>query len=240
MQGSDIEYVHNGRRYLGYMAVPDGADVRAGVLIAHEGFGLDDHAKQRATRLAELGYVAFALDYYGDGQPVPPAEARERLAPLRSSPELARALAQAGLAVLLAEPRVDPKRIAAIGYCFGGTLMLELARGGADLKAIVGFHSGLATTQPGDAAAITAKVLVCIGADDPLIPPEQRADFEAEMRAGNVDWRMNLLGGAVHSFTNPNADQHRVDAIKYHAPSDRRSWNAMLDLFAETIDITAT
>ncbi len=122
--------------------------------------------------------------------------------------------------------------MAAIGYCFGGTLSLELARSGAPLGAVVGFHSGLATTRPEDASAITGKVLVCIGADDPIIPPEQRADFEAEMRAAGVDWQMHLYGGAVHSFTNPAADGS-MPAIKYDAAADARSWQAMLDLFAE-------
>ena len=135
--------------------------------------------------------------------------------------------------MLLAEPRTDPTRVAAIGYCFGGTMALELARGGTDLKAVVGFHSGLGTARPEDAANITAKILVCIGADDPMIPPEQRSAFEAEMRAAGVDWRMNLYGGAVHSFTNDQASAMGVAGVAYHAPTDARSWRAMLDLFDE-------
>ena len=137
--------------------------------------------------------------------------------------------------MLTANERVDPGRLAAIGYCFGGTMSLELARGGADLQCVVGFHSGLATARPEDAANISGKVLVCIGTEDPLIPPEQRTDFEAEMRAGGVDWQMNLLGGAAHSFTNPDASALGAPGIEYHEPSDRRSWAAMLDLFAETL-----
>ena len=128
---------------------------------------------------------------------------------------------------------VDPARVAAIGYCFGGTMSLELARSGVDLKAAIGFHSSLGTARPEDAANITAKVLVCVGADDPMIPVEQRSAFEAEMRAGKVDWRMNLYGGAAHSFTNPNAGQMGMPGIEYHQLTDERSWRAMLDLFAE-------
>ena len=108
--------------------------------------------------------------------------------------------------MLVASEYVAAGRVAAIGYCFGGDPSLELARSGADLRAVVGFHSGLATQRPEDATAITGQVLVCIGADDPIIPPEQRLAFEEEMRAGGVDWRMHLYGGAVHSFTNRDAD----------------------------------
>ena len=144
-----------------------------------------------------------------------------------------RAIAGAALAVLAAQPETDAGRLAAIGYCFGGTTALELARSGADVKAVVGFHSGLATARPQDAKNIKAKVLVQLGADDPLIPPEQRAVFEAEMRAGGVDWRMNLYGGAEHSFTNPDASAFGRPGIKYDATTDRRSWRAMLDTFDE-------
>jgi dienelactone hydrolase len=230
-----IEYHIDGQRYVGQLATPDGDDRRPGVLVAHEGPGIDDNARNRAQRITEqLGYVTFALDYIGDGTPLPSLEATmERLGPLRADPLRTRALGQAGLDILVACPRTDPSRLAAIGHCFGGTLALELARGGAPLAAVVGFHSGLATTRPEDAVNITGKILVCIGADDPMIPPEQRTAFEDEMRAAGVDWRMNLYGGTVHSFTNPGADGSVRPAIKYHADSDRRSWAAMIDLFGE-------
>lgn len=231
----DIEYEVDGRRMIGHLATPDGAGPFPGVLVCHEGPGLTDHAKGRARMLAELGYVAFALDYHGDGRPIEGgmAEIRAKLGPLMADPLATRVLGRAGLDVLMAQPQTDPARLAAIGYCFGGTMALELARGGAALSAVVGFHSGLATVRPEDASAITAKVLVCIGADDPMIPPEQRAAFETEMRAGQVDWRMNLYGGAVHSFTNENASRMGIPGIAYHEPTDRRSWRAMRDLFDE-------
>lgn len=235
MHAESVEYQHEGRRYVGHLALPDGDDIRAAVLVCHEGPGLDEHAKQRAERLAGLGYVAFALDYHGDGQPLDMAEVRLRLTPMMESPEITRGLGRAGLDVLLAHRRTDPKRIAAIGFCFGGTMALELARAGTDLRAVVGFHSGLSTSQPQDAVNIRGVVLVCLGADDPLIPPDQRRAFEDEMRPTDVDWRMNVYGGAVHSFTNDRADELGFPGIAYHGPSDARSWRAMLDVFDEVL-----
>lgn len=232
---SDIEYHHDGTRYVGHLAMPDGDDPVPGVLVCHEGPGIDDHARTTAVRLADLGFAAFALDYHGDGERLEFAHVRERLAPLRESAERTRAIGGAGLQVLLDHPRVDRSRVAAIGFCFGGTMALELARGGHDLRAVVGFHSGLATSRPEDASRISGSVLVCIGADDGMIPPEQRAAFEAEMRAGGVDWRMNLYGGAVHSFTNPDAGALGVPGIAYHELTASRAWRAMIDLFDEVM-----
>ena len=237
MRTQDIEYQVDGKDMIGHLAVGDDRQgPRPAVLVAHEGPGLDDHAKGRAERLAELGYVAFALDYHGGGKPVPMEQMMERLGPLMSDPERTRTLARAGLDVLLSQPEADPRRVAAVGYCFGGTMALELARSGADLRAVVGFHSGLATTRPEDASRIRASVLVCIGADDPLVPEEQRRAFEEEMRAAQVDWRMYLYGGAVHSFTNERAAGAGIPGVAYHRPTDERSWRAMLDLFAEKLD----
>ncbi len=233
---TEIEYHHDGRRFVGTLAVPDGDGPCSAILVCHEGPGLDDHARRRARMLAELGYVAFALDYHGDGRPISDRdEMMRRIGAYRDDPLATRAVAHAGLDRLLAHPRADASRVAAIGYCFGGTMALELARSGADLKAVVGFHSGLGTNRPEDASSITGSVLVCIGADDPMIPPAQRQTFEEEMRAGNVDWRLNLYGGAVHSFTNEAADGRAMAGVAYHAPTDRRSWRAMLDLFDEVL-----
>lgn len=236
METREIAYDADGIAAIGYLALPDGDDARPGVLVCHEGPGMDDHAKHRARRIAdELGYVAFVLDYIGGGTRVDMSELGAKLGPLMADPLKTRRVGEAGLAILTAQPRVDTSRLLAIGYCFGGTMALELARGGADLKAVVGFHSGLGTARPADAKHITGKVLVCIGAEDPIIPPEQRLDFENEMRAGGVDWRMNLYGGAAHSFTNPAASAMGMPGIEYHEATDRRSWNAMLDLFAEVL-----
>jgi dienelactone hydrolase len=234
MTTTDIAYDAGGTTMIGRLALPDGDGPRPAVLIAPEGNGLDDFQKQRPERFAELGYVAFALDYHGGGRPlVARDDINARLDLLVDDPELARKVAGAGLDVLLAQPRTDPARVAAVGYCFGGTLVLELARTGADLKAVVGFHPGLMTKRPQDSANIVGKVLVCVGADDPLIPVEHRLAFEAEMRAAGVDWRMNVYGGAKHSFTHPRTGLDAIDGLEYHQPTDERSWRAMCDLFDE-------
>ena len=232
---SDITYEADGRSMVGTLALPDGSGPRPGVLVCHEGPGLDDHARARAFRLAdELGYVAFALDYHGEGKPITDREKMmARIGELRMDPSRAWAVGTAGLDVLRAEPRADGDRLAAIGYCFGGTLSLELARGGADLKAVVGFHSGLSTVHPEDARNITGKVLALIGADDPIVNNDERRAFEEEMRAGGVDWQLVAYGGAVHSFTNPRASMVDIPGIAYDEATDRRSWQAMLDLFSE-------
>ena len=234
MHTEDIEYTVDGKRYVGHLAVDlDRSGPRPAVLVSHEGPGLSDHAKNVAERLADLGYIAFALDYHGDGTMLPREEMAPRLGALMNDTDKIRALARAGLDVLLAQPLADRSRVAAIGYCFGGTMSLELARSGADVKAIVGFHSGLATARPEDAKNITGSVLTLIGTEDPIIPPEQRAAFEQEMRAGGVDWRMVLYGGAVHSFTNELASTFGMPGIAYDEITDKRSWRAMLDLFGE-------
>src|SRR5271170_426942 len=223
----DITYEADGRTMIGTLALPDNAvgdDQRPGVLVCHEGPGLDDHARERAGRIAdELGYVAFALDYHGDGKPITDREQMmARIGELRSDPARAFAVGSAGLDILRAEPRCDPARLAAIGFCFGGTLSLELARGGADLKAVVGFHSGLSTVRPEDARNIGGKVLALIGADDPIVDNDERRSFEEEMRAGGVDWQLVAYGGAVHSFTNEQASMVDIPGIAYDEATDRR------------------
>ena len=231
---TDIEYEADGRTMIGWLAVPAGGGRHPAVLIAHEGTGLDDHQRCRADQLAELGYVAFALDYQGGGRPLDNRdEMMIRLGALWEDPERIRTLAGAGLAVLLAEPRTDASKIAAVGYCFGGALVLELARGGADLKAVVGFHPRLATMRPQDARNITAKVLVCVGSEDRLIPVDERLAFEDEMRTAGVDWRMSLYGGAQHSFTHPWVDAVNLPGLEYDRLADERSWRAMVDLLDE-------
>jgi dienelactone hydrolase len=159
-----------------------------------------------------------------------------RLGELMGDPLRTRAIGRAGLDVLAAEPRTDIERLAAIGFCFGGTLVLELARDGADLKAVVGFHSGLSTPRPQDASNIMGKVLALIGADDPIVDHAQRRAFEEEMTAGGVDWVLTVYGGAEHSFTRPGSEDVGMPGLRYHEPTDRRAWRAMLDLFEEVLD----
>ena len=219
----DLDYAADGSTLIGRLALPEGTDTRPAVLIAHEGGGLDDHQKGRAAQFAELGYVAFALDYHGGGVPLPDDDTIERCRDLWLAPERIRALACAGLDMLLAERRADASRVAALGYCFGGAVVLELARGGADVKAVVGSHPRLATRRPHDAANIRGRVLVCVGTEDPLISAQERLAFEEEMRAGGVDCKMNLYGGTEHSFTNPTSDAAGRPGVSYHQVSDDRS-----------------
>ena len=229
-----IEYEADGRTMVGWLALPAGEGPHPAVLIAHEGPGLDDHHRYRADQIAELGYAAFALDYQGGGAPLTDRDLMmARLDELWHDPARTRALARAGLDVLLAQPQVDTTNVAAIGYCFGGHLVLELARQGAELAAVVGFHPRLATPRPLDAANIRGKVLVCIGTEDPLISVGERLMFEEQMRAAGADWRMNLYGGAQHSFTHPHVDRIGVPGLRYDHVSAQRAWRAMLDLFDE-------
>jgi len=234
MKTTDIDYSVAGTKYIGYLAVDEArSGKRPGVLLAPEGPGLGDLCKSFARKLADLGYVAYALDYHGGGRIVEMPEVMSRIQGFMANPQGIRDIATTALGVLKSQPQTDTSRLAAIGYCFGGTTALELARSGADIKAAVGFHSGLGTSRPQDAANIKAKILVNIGVDDPVIPKEQRAAFETEMNAAKVDWRMNLYGGVGHSFTNPDVGRLNRPGFAYHAASDRRSWAAMMDLFDE-------
>lgn len=236
MTSEILRYEADGLAMESHLYLPaDMSTPRPGILVFPEAFGLSEHAKSRAKRLAELGYVALACDLHGEGRLIVGLDkVMAAIDPLRADARPTRARAGGGFVALTARPEVDSSRIASIGYCFGGTMSIELARGGADLRGVVGFHSGLATPAPQDAANIKAKVLVCIGADDPGIPPEQRAAFEEEMRAGKVDWQMHLYGGVVHSFTNPEASKLGMpDFARYDAAADARSWASMIALFDE-------
>ena len=241
MHTESIDYEADGARRVGYLAVDRArSGKRPGILIAHEASGVSEIVKQRARLLAELGYVAFALDYVGNGEVVEMQRAMGVVKMYNEAPDRIRALTRASLDVLRRQPEVDATKIGAIGYCFGGTAVLELARSGADVACTVGFHSQLSTLRPDDAHQIKGKVLVCIGAEDPIVPPEQRLAFEREMRAGKVDWRLYLFGNAVHGFANPAVDALKHPALAYHKPTHERSWRAMRDLFDETFGPIAT
>ena len=235
MKTQDIEYHADGARLVGQLVVDDAkAGKRPGIIVAHEGGGLTDHAKNVARRLAEAGYIAFALDYYGDGKPLTDMnEVMPRLGVWMADPTGIRVRAHAALEVLTGQPETDTSRLAAIGYCFGGTTVLEMARAGEPLRAVVGFHAGLASAKPAQAGAVKAKVLAQIGADDPIVPPEQRSAFEQEMTAAKADWRLTLFGGVGHSFTNPGVNALGRPGFEYNKTADERSWRAMLDLFDE-------
>jgi dienelactone hydrolase len=230
-----IEYRQGDAVLEGYLAYDDSmTGKRPGVLVVHEWWGLNDYAQARAEQLARLGYVAFALDMYGKGVSTrDPKEAGKLAGQFRTDRALGRARAAAGMAVLTGRPEVDPSRVAAIGYCFGGTVVLEMARGGADLKGVVSFHGGLAAPKPAAVGDIKGKVLVLHGADDQFESPAEIAAFQEEMRRARVDWQMNYYGGAMHSFTNPASGSYGIKGVGYNAEADRRSWLAMRNFFDE-------
>ncbi len=235
LRTEQIEYRHGDTQLSGYLAYDDSySGKRAGVLVIHEWWGLNNYAKMRAEQLARLGYVAFAVDMYGGGKTTSdPKTAGEWAGALRNDRAFARARARAGLEVLKGRPQTDPGRISAIGYCFGGTMVLELARSGADLGGVVSFHGGLSTPNPADARNIKGKVLVLHGADDTFESPAEIAAFHDEMRKAGVDWQMIYYGGAVHAFTNPDAGKAGIKGVAYNEAADRRSWRAMRDFFDE-------
>ncbi|MFO1487024.1 MAG: dienelactone hydrolase family protein [Verrucomicrobiota bacterium] len=207
---------------------------RPGVLVVHQWKGIGDSEKRRAEMLAKLGYVAFCADIYGKGvRPQTPQEAGAQAGKYKSNRPLLRDRANAGLEVLKKNERVDSKHVAAIGYCFGGTTVIELARSGADIAGVVSFHGGLDSPTPGDGKNIRCKVLACHGADDPFVPAKDLAAFEDEMRASKVDWQLVKYGGAVHSFTDWAMDGKALPGAQYNAAADHRSWDAMKEFFAE-------
>ncbi len=231
-----VEYKQGDTILEGYLAYDDAVKGKTpGVLVVHEWNGLGDYVKKRVEQLARLGYVAFGADIYGKGiRPATPEAAGREAGKYRGADrKLLRARTRAGLEELRKQPNVDPGRIAAIGYCFGGTAVLELARSGAYLQGVVSFHGGLDAPNPADAKNIRAKVLALHGADDPYVPPQQVAAFQEEMRKGGVDWQMVSYGGAVHSFTNPASGNDPSKGVAYNEKADRRSWEAMKVFFSE-------
>ena len=237
MQARDVDYRCGEVNLRGYLALDEGTGKRPGVLVFHEGLGLGEFAMERARRLAGLGYVALAADMFGDRRQASNLqEVADLVGGLRAEPEKLRARGRAALATLAALPQVDAGRLAAIGFCFGGSVVLELAREGADLKAVVSFHGVLTTKMPAQPGQVKASVLVLTGVDDPLAPPEQIADFENEMRTGAVkDWQVIAYGNTLHGFTNPAADGSMMRTALYNEQADRRSWAAMKSLFDEVL-----
>ncbi len=229
-----VVYDHEDTVLEGYLAYDDAlGGKQPGVLVVHEWWGLNDFVKSRVDRLAELGYLAFALDMYGKGIfTKDPAKARELSGHLRGKP-IMRQRAMAGFDVLKNHERVDKSRIAAMGYCFGGTTVLELAYAGADLAGVVSFHGGLTVAKPEDYDRIEAKFLILHGAEDPFVSRDQIHAFHEGMSQSGSDWQMVYFGGAVHSFTNPAADKADMQGVAYNQKADERSWNYMRLFFRE-------
>ena len=230
-----VEYKQGDTVYEGYLAYDDAIKgKRPGVLVVHAWMGLDDNAKKRADMLAGLGYVAFAADIYGKGiRPKNGDEAKKLAGKYKSDRKLLREHVNAGFAALLKQPNVDAAKTAAIGFCFGGTTALELARSGAAVGGVVTFHGGLDSPTPADGKNIKAKVLVLHGAADPNTSANDLAAFQKELADAKVDWQLIEYGGAVHCFSDQTAGTDASGGCAYDATADARSWAAMRSFFDE-------
>ena len=237
----DVEYELDGTKLKGFLAYEESLPPdpkRPGVLVVPEWWGLNDFAKGRARQLAEMGYVAFAADMYGGGENTTDAkQAKAWAGSLYGSPLMA-ARARAGLDQLLKTGRVDEKKVAAIGFCFGGTTCLALAYSGAPLAGIVSFHGGLIQPSPGDLKKIRARLLILNGAVDPTVKPEAAALFMKALDSGGIDYRFINYSGALHAFTNPEATRlaeqnGMTGVIGYNENAARRSWAEMQLFFDE-------
>jgi len=228
-----VEYKAGDATLQGFLAYDDSnAKPRPGILLIHDWMGVGDYAESRAKQLAELGYVAFAADIYGKGvRPADPKEAGGLAGKYKNDRALYRERLKAGLAQLTGQKLVAPGQVAAIGYCFGGTGVLELARSGADLKGVVTFHGGLGTPTPQDAKNIKCPLLVLHGADDPFVKADEVAGFKKEMDAAGVKYTFIAYPGAVHGFTRPDAGSDNSKGAAYNAAADQQSWAEMKKFF---------
>jgi dienelactone hydrolase len=234
-----VDYEHDGVKLKGFLAYDDATkDRRPGVLIFPEWWGLDEYAKNRAKQLAEMGYVAFAADLYGDGKVIDmahPQDAQKMATALRSNVQTWRGRAEAALKQLTGQPNVDAAKVVAIGYCLGGSTALQLAYTGADLKAVATFHAALPTPSPEEARAIKARLYIAHGADDTFIPEKAIADFKAALDKAGVKYEFESFPGVVHSFTVPDADKANIPGLKYDKAADEKSWKQMQALFKDTL-----
>lgn len=229
-----VQYPVSEGSFSGLVVSPSQRGERPGVLVFHGGAGLGEHERDRARMLAELGYIAFVPDLFGE-RFQDRAHGMAVITKLTSEAELLRDRVKAALAWLKARTHVAPKRVAAIGFCFGGLAALELARSGADVGAVVSFHGGLKTRAPAQAGQVAARVLVCAGGADPFVSREDRLAFEDEMVQAKADWQVIVHGGALHGFTERNLDPGKHPGCGYHRGADRMSWRAMRELFEETL-----
>ncbi|WP_428312716.1 dienelactone hydrolase family protein [Hydrocarboniphaga sp.] len=235
MKSRKIEYRVGDTVLVGYLAWDDArSGPRPGVLVFPEAFGLNEHARLRADRLAQLGYVAFAADLHGQGKVYPDLPSvMPAIKALYGDREQWRQRARSAFDTLIAQPEVDAQRTAAIGFCFGGATCFELARIGAPLAAIATFHAGILPEQAGDAGRMQARVLICNGADDPVVKKDALEAVTAELRRDRLDWQLIQYGSASHSFTDPTADQRGMPGFGYNALAEARSWATMRALFED-------
>jgi dienelactone hydrolase len=231
MSSIAVEHVHEGTTLVGRMAVPRAQGPSAGVLVMHNAHGLGPHMIEIADRLCDHGYVALATDMYGAGAYHEDRQrAGQAIAPLWSNPRLLRSRVVSWLACLKARPEVDPSRVAAIGYCFGGQCVLELARSGADLKAVISFHGLLKTTLPAEEGKIKAHVAAFTGARDPYVPAADVQSFREEMLSARAHWQITEFGSAYHAFTDYRLPTEANGGIAFDPLAESVSWSATLEL----------
>ncbi len=234
LKAEKVEYKQGSTVLNGYLVYEDSYPTpRPGVLVVHEWWGLNDYAKKRAEALAREGYIALAVDMYGGGKTTThPQEAGEWATAVRQNKQMGKARFLAGYELLRNQPLTRKDQIAAIGYCFGGHVVLSMAQEGVDLKGVVSFHSAL-PAEKAEPGSFKAKVLILHGADDLLTTKEQIMAYQDSLRAGGADWQFMVYGGARHSFTNPDADKAGIPALAYNKIADRRSWKLMLSFLDE-------
>jgi dienelactone hydrolase len=235
MQGSDLNYEHEGLVMTGYLADGSNGKPAPGVVVAHEATGLDDHMRQRADALAAEGYVALALDLYGSAD-FSVERAGERHECMMTTPGLLLGRTMAALRALSDQRAVDSARLAAIGFCQGGINALELARSGAPIRAAIGLHPGLKRPAGSSDGQIAAKVLMMVGDEDPVVPLEDRLAFAEEMTAKGADWQLHLFGGVGHTFTNPRVDALQRPGFRFDAAADARAWRMAKMLLQEVFE----
>ncbi len=235
VHGKEVSYAANGTTMKGYIAYDDAVKgKRPAVLVVHEWWGHNDYARKRANMLAELGYVALAVDMYGDGkQALYPADAGKFAGEVSKNKPMTKARFEAAMKVLRKDKRVDAHKLAAVGYCFGGSVVLNMAREGEDLKGVASFHGGLGTDTPAEVGKVKAQVRSFTGADDKMIPAAQVEGFKQEMEKAGVNYKTVVYPGVMHSFTNPDADEYAKKfnlPLAYDAEADKDSW-AQLQVF---------
>lgn len=240
--GSEVAYSTDSTQMMGYIAYDkNDTTKKPGILVVHEWWGHNDHARERAEMLADLGYVALAVDMYGDGkQAEHPGEAGEFATMVMSNMDEASARFESAVETLKQQPNVDPEKIGAIGFCFGGSIVLSMANAGYDLDAVAAFHAGLGLPIMPDSGVVKGKILIANGGADPMISEQQVADFKAVMDAAGVDYKYVSYDGVLHAFTNKNADamaekfEPLKGALGYDAVADSLSWEEMKTLFASS------
>ncbi|MDH5586725.1 MAG: dienelactone hydrolase family protein [Nitrospirota bacterium] len=230
-----VPYTYGEKAYEGFLAWDDSVEgKRPGILVVHEWWGLNDYARSRAEQLAALGYATFAVDMYGKGKVTTHSEKASEWAKLTTSNlDEWFGKAQEGLKILQTDPNVDPTRLAAIGYCFGGATVMQLVYGGAPVKGVVSFHGSLPLPPDSKPINHSAKVLIAHGASDPFLKADHIGQFQTALNTADIDWQMVWYSGAQHSFTNPSADQYGLNGAKYNQQADQRSWMHMRQFFDE-------